>query len=107
MKYKVIKTDRRHTANHIFHYYAEPIYDLPSGRDDRIRAFKELREWCWSMFGPSCERDFVELRPVPVGEAGQCKMQSVERWCWYSEHNNLRIYFRGEEEFTFFNLKYR
>jgi hypothetical protein len=53
------------------------------------------------MFGPGCERDFVVLRPA------NGRMEAIERWAWYSEFNNLRIYFRGEEEFTFFNLKWQ
>jgi hypothetical protein len=105
MKFRVSKTDRRHTANHVFKYYAEP--ELGIGRDNRIERFKELREWCWEMFGPACERDFVVLRPVPNFTTGETKMQSVERWAWYSEFNNLRIYLRGDEEMTFFTLKWQ
>ena len=108
MKLKVTKTDRRHSANHIFQYYVEPEYGLPSGRDGRIELFKELRVWCWEMFGPGCERDFVVVRPVPVGEDGQCRMDSVERWAWLTtsyEKQELRIYLK-EEAMTFFKLKW-
>ena len=108
MKFKVTQTDRRHSANHIFQYYVEPTYDFMGGNDERIRAFKELREWCWEMFGPGCERDFVVLRPVPVGEEGQCRMDSVEKWAWLTSNygnQELRIYLK-EEVMTFFKLKW-
>lgn len=108
MKFKVTRTDRRHTANQIFQYYVEPAYELGVGRDERIVQFKELREWCWSMFGPGCERDFVVLRPVPVGDDGQCRMASVEKWAWLTTTDasqELRIYF-NKEAMTFFKLKW-
>ena len=110
MKFKIIKTDRRHTAHHVFQYYVEPAYELGIGRDERITAFKHLREWCWESFVPGCERDFVVIHPVPAGTDGQCQMASVERWAWLTTvdtKSELRIYFKGEAEFTFFNLKWR
>ena len=108
MKLNVIKLDRRHTANQVFKYYVEPAYEFGVGRDDRIEMFKELRAWCWEMFGPGCERDFVVLRPVPVGEEGQCRMQAVEKWAWLTTTDasgELRIYF-NDEAMTFFKLKW-
>ena len=107
MKFKVTRTDRRHTAHQVFQYYVEPTYEI-GGRDERITAFKELRVWCWDMFGPGCERDFVVLRPVPVGENGECRMASVEKWAWLTTTDasqELRIYF-NEEAMTFFKLKW-
>ena len=108
MKFKVIKTDRRHTAHQVFSYYVEPAYELGVGRDERIELFKELRQWCWEAFGPGCERDFVVLHPVPVGTLGQCRMASKERWAWYStteSNQELRIYF-NEAEMSWFKLKW-
>jgi hypothetical protein len=48
------------------------------------------------------------LRPVPVGEEGQCRMASVEKWAWLTTTDasqELRIYF-NEEAMTFFKLKW-
>ena len=108
MKFKIIKTDRRHTAHHIFQYYVEPVHEYGVGRDERITAFKHLREWCWESFGPGCERDFVVIRPVSAGTDGQCQMASVERWAWWTTtegNQELRIYFK-EDAMAFFKLKW-
>ena len=108
MKFKITRTDRRHTANQIFRYYVEPAYEIGASKDERITAFKELREWCWESFGPGCERDFVVLRPIAVGDDGQCQMASVERWAWLTTTDasqELRIYLK-EDAMTFFKLKW-
>lgn len=108
MKFKVTRTDRRHTANQIFRYYVEPAYQLGVGRDQRIELFKEFRQWCWESFGPGCERDYVALHPVPAGTDGHCRMVSKERWAWFTTtdaSSTLRIYF-NEAEMSWFRLKW-
>ena len=108
MKFKIVKTDRRHTANQVFRYYVEPAYELGVGRDERIEMFKELRAWCWEQFGPGCERDYVVLHPVPAGTDGQCRMATQERWAWLTTTDTnsvLRIYF-NDDELAWFKLKW-
>lgn len=87
IKYKIQKLDRRHTGREQFSHYVETHYKL---------TFLELRNWCWSQFGPGMERDWV----IDLGS----RNYTVSRWAWHTEHNCQRIYFTGGAELTHFLL---
>jgi hypothetical protein len=84
---KVIKLDRRYNGHNIFKYVIEPNV---IGKDDRIKEFKQWREWCWEVFGPSSELGFVQIRPATP------YMESTRVWCWDTEFDNLRLYFKDD-----------
>jgi hypothetical protein len=85
--YKLQKLDRRHTGREQFSHYITPKNKL---------AFLELRNWCWTQFGPGMERDWA----IELGN-GQ---YSVSRWAWDTEFKHMRIYFTGDAELTAFLL---
>ena len=73
----------------------------PYGRGtEPFKQFQEWRVWCWETLGASSERGYVELVP---GEQG---MRSNVCWCWYTEYNNFRLYFRDEATFSAFLLRW-
>lgn len=85
--YKLVKLDRRHTGRPQFSHYIVPKNKL---------AFLELRNWCWSQFGPGMERDWA----LELGN----DTYSVSRWAWQTEFKQMRIYFTGAAELTAFLL---
>ena len=78
-------------------YYATPTTGY---KEERIERFIELRNWCWDTFGPGVERKFITLHPTSTG------VESIHKWAWHTDEEELRIYFKGDEELTLFKLKW-
>jgi hypothetical protein len=103
MTFKLKKLDKRYNGSNLFKFVAIPDHSkgiaFISGlvrRSQEQREFSEIRKWCWSQWGPSCElrlyRDDTEwTNPL---------------WCWDSEHDNLRIYLQSDKEAAWFKLKW-
>jgi hypothetical protein len=51
MALKLEKLDGRHSG-HFFFQYRVWVHG-----SDRIRDFIQIRNWCWEVWGSSCERD--------------------------------------------------
>lgn len=102
MKLKIKKTDARYAGNKVFDYVVDVKSDsrgLPSLY--RLEHFHEVREWCWTTWGPSIEREhYLEMLRLKY----QGKMN--EHWSWHSEHGDTKIYLRTEKELTWFRLKW-
>ena len=102
---KVTKLDRRHNCNHIMKYYVETTLDI-WGSDERAKLFIRWRNWCWEAFGPGCETKWLIVKPVPVGNLGQCTMGTDSRWAWQTEFKEQRLYFRDDETLSAFMLQW-
>jgi hypothetical protein len=88
MKYKITKLDRRHNG------YTWYKYSVSPNTVDRIRGGElliEVRNWLWATYGPSAEIGFTNRWSL---------------WAWDTEHNNRRLYIKGDEELTMFKLKF-
>ena len=63
--------------------------------------FYEVREWFWSTYGPS--REFFSHKKLK--NAGENK-----HWCWSNDHHQTGytriIYITGDEELSFFKLRW-
>ena len=100
MKTKIKKLDGRYSGNEYFNYMAVvngPIW--PSV--DTIEHFRNLRQWCWETFGPSCELSeytILSFNDKPVNE----------RWCWHSpnSYHGGRILIKNEEDRNWFVLRW-
>ena len=58
----------------------------------------------WENYGPGCELSYVTLQfNQPKVDDKIC---SVERWAWYTQENNLRLYIKGDEELSYIKLKW-
>lgn len=99
MKWKITKLDRRYNGHKFMKYAIETTYDL-GGRDERIKAFKNMRVWLWENYGPGAELKYIELQ---VNDTG---IEAKERWAWDTEHGNERMYLKSDEEMTFFKMKF-
>lgn len=62
--------------------------------------FVKMRNWCWEQWGPSCE-DHVYVWATsqhPVNLHWAWRNNDLDQKCY--------LYFRGDEELTFFNLSW-
>ena len=80
-------------------YHVEVTLDI-WGIENRVAKFMEYRNWCWEAFGPGVERKWIALN---VGEKG---LETLNRWAWHTEYNEIRLYFKSDAELTFFTLKF-
>lgn len=95
---RVTRLDRRHTGHEIWTHMVEP-----RGRITEVfEEFQAWREWCWETLGPSMERDYVKLIPNQFG----ILPNPQTAWCWYTEYNHLRLYFKDEAALSSFMLKW-
>ena len=91
-KYKIKKLDRRHKGYGHFTYIVEP--PLSGNRTSKVQQFQAWREWCWSTFGPSMERNFIDLN-----------YNNVEyKWTWFTDEYDTRIYLKSDKELNWFVL---
>jgi hypothetical protein len=98
---KLVKLDKRHTAYGIMKYYVEPFDQWIYGKDGQVRQFQEWRTWCWEAFGPGVERKFVTLTHLQSN-----KLEAIERWCWHTEDDNMRLYFKDDETASAFSFQW-
>ena len=91
---KLVKLDRRHTAHGIMTYYVDPVSNWAIGYNTKFEQFQRWRNWCWEVFGPGVERQFLNLNI------------DINRWCWYSEYDHLRLYFKDDETASAFMFQW-
>lgn len=63
-------------------------------RRHRIEEFVNIRIWAWQTWGESCEISSYML------------LQKDYVWSWDSDHNNMRVYLKGDKELAWFLLKW-
>ena len=94
MQIKIEPLDRRHSGNLRFSHRVW-IYG-----EDRIENFNTIRNWCWEVWGPSCERDdaiklFHAKNPL-----------HNPQWAWYTDAFERYIYLVDDQALAFFKLKW-
>lgn len=93
---RFFKQDHRHTAHALFPY----AVNFLSTSKDRV-LFLQVREWCWTTWGPGMELFLYSNQPV---------YDPDQSWCWISEtsgsHMRLRILFKDEQQFIYAKLKW-
>ena len=98
---KLEKLDGRHKGYGPFKYR---IW-VNGPASDRIWNFTDLREWCWQVWGSSCERDIYMF-----GYYNQDQKIQNEHWAWHYDRDarsgNLFIYLTNDEALSFFKLKW-
>ena len=65
-----------------------------NGYAERINGLSDARDWCWQTWGPSREVDNIYIGRVE------------RRWAWATDHYNIRLYLKDDEELTLFKLKF-
>ena len=103
MTFKLKKLDKRYNGSNLFKFVAIPdrtsqtiFMNYVVRRDQEQKEFTEVRNWCWSQWGPSSELRFYD----------DTKDWTNPVWCWDSEHDNLRIYLQSDKEASWFKLKW-
>ena len=97
MHYRIIKTDARHAASREFEYYIEMLY-IPDIVERHLR-YLEYRNYCWTTWGSSAERDEYMLLI-------KRDIRPNQHWCWHTHDTIQRLYFKTEEELVWFNLRW-
>lgn len=99
--FKIIKLDKRFKGNGHFKYGATTNFE---------HIFCEMREWCWTTFGPSKEigywlddTDFrIHYMPKP-----KTVVHHNEHWSWHSDDLSFnKIFLRSEKELVLFKLRF-
>lgn len=97
MKLKLKELDKRNNGYDTWKYYVEVGFNNKRGRSD----FCDVREWCWTNWGPSKELDAYDHYDLFDGVS--C---SNPQWCWQHDQYRTRIYLRGDAESIAFTLKW-
>jgi hypothetical protein len=71
-----------------------------------IINFNKVRDWCWDMWGPSCDlKDYDRVHELSnymsLAQYNDSTYDTLnEHWCWSNEevHKQRRIYLAGDEE---------
>lgn len=85
---KIDKLDGRFRGHRKFKYFVQ------LAKYHELALFQEMREWCWSSFGPSAEINLL------------LELQREEKWSWDITDWSNRILFRDEATLNWFRLKY-
>jgi hypothetical protein len=80
------KLDGRYTGNHLFQYRID--FDYRSREQ-----FKQIRNWCWETFGPSCELNFLTKDEEKV-------------WAWTTDSYRVRLYLKSDKEVNWYKLRW-
>lgn len=88
MGVKLSKLDRRMNGYGSFKYVAKMNRNGPG-----TALFKEIRNWCWEQWGPSCELELHKDTDNPL-------------YCWKMDEFELRVYLATDKEASWFHLKW-
>lgn len=104
--YKVTKLNRKYTGYEHFQY----IVTVERPKNNRFLDFQEikqewfeLREWCWTTWGPSKEiEDWLKATMIdPTTHVSQ-----NTHWCWQNDKYATRIYLTSDKELNWFTLRW-
>jgi hypothetical protein len=88
MGMSITKLDGRYAGGNQFHYMVEFLRPYTEKE-----LFCEVREWCWTTWGPSRELKFMDT--------------SVEQvWCFMTDNHRTRIYLKNKKELEWFILRW-
>ena len=99
MKKLFLKTlDKRNKGFKNWKYYV--LIHSSYNRPEKV-LFCNMREWCWTNWGPSKELNSYDSNDLFDGV--NC---SNPRWCWQNDQFTTRIYLKGDAESIAFTLKW-
>lgn len=90
-KIQLTKLDRRMTGYGDFKFMVKFLSQFD------LAKFLEIRNWCWEQWGPSYEYYFHNHSKLP---------NKNPSWCWLINEFDSRIYFAGDEEASWFLLRW-
>lgn len=99
---KIKKIDKRWKGGDLYLYMihnpGHSIYDYT--KTTRVKKFNEIRDWCHTTWGPSCEVDDVGI--LFDDES------TYPAWSWTfdAKEGVRRIYFRTEKEYMLAKLRW-
>lgn len=104
--FKVTKLNRKYTGWQYFQYIVTvepPRNNLYSDRLILNQKWFELREWCWTTWGPSKElEDWLKAKMI----AEDKHVSQNTHWCWQNDRYATRIYLTSDKELNWFRLRW-
>lgn len=99
----VEKLDGRHKGSNYFSHrirVAGPLVEV-------IYHFNSIREWCWSTWNPSFERESI-LKLIWKSGGLVNGFTLPKHWSWHIDRDGFEyfIYLRTPEDLTMFELKW-
>jgi hypothetical protein len=88
LKPKITKLDSRYAGGQKFDYCLEFYHPHSQGRE-----FCEIREWCWQTWGPGRELKFLDYN-------------TEYKWAFLVDGYRTRIYLSGNEELSWYKLRW-
>lgn len=85
----VTQLDGRYAGGSNFQYAIE--FTTPH---KEAKLFCEVREWCWTTFGPSRELKFVGYK------------EGEYVWCFMTDNYRTRIYLKSKKELEWFTIRW-
>ena len=98
---KIIKIDKRWKGGELYSYMIHiPRHYNTRTTKQRVQLFNEIREWCHTTWGPSCEVDDVGFLFDDEN--------TYPEWAWSVDikEDTRRIYFRTEKEYMLAKLRW-
>lgn len=98
---EIRKTDKRHAGHDHFAYVLE-VKSNPGKFDRQARhyEFEAVRQWAWTTWGASCEREHW------LNMNNNNRFPVNTHWCWHTEFNEMKIYLVSEKEANWAKLKW-
>lgn len=87
-KPKITELDARYAGGRVFKYCLEFNHPHRDGED-----FCIVRDWCWEVFGPGRELKFTFYG-------------KQYKWCFMTDNTRTRIYLLGDEELSWYKLRW-
>ncbi len=103
MMLTIRKTDKRFTGSDKFKYVVDIRTNSPglvNSRIVKLNKFHEIRDWCITTWGMSCEREHW----LTIDAIDNSNLNT--HWCWHTEFYDAKIYLASDKEVTWFKLKW-
>jgi len=104
INFTVEKLDKRHKGAGLFSHRIK----LQGPYKELLPNYLTVREWCWSVWNPSCEREMILSLLFRVPKE-QHDTVVPKHWCWHyeSDYNECYIYLFTEQDLSMFLLKWK
>lgn len=105
VRLKIQKLDHRHKGFGKFSHRVE----VDGHVLDLFTKFKEIRDWCWTNWNPSCEREmYLDMIAQTVLKSPSTRALLPQHWAWHydADSRDCYIYLVSEADLNMFMLKW-
>lgn len=109
---KYTRMDHRYTGHPHFKYIVDIDTNVIPMQVRKYNKFLEIRDWCTSTWGKSCERNMYldyywwKIRSPSMYQEHPPPYELSENWCWYTEEYKFRFYLKSSQELHWMLLRF-